>query len=378
MKKILLFAILLASFLGTKATTYYSITSGGTVVGTFRANRDGTGATPANFSTSGDIFIIQGTGGGSGAPHTVTSGSTVTFGAGITIEVEGGATLVQNSNITFNATATFKLDANSFYTHNTSSSAATVAGIESWASSATIKYTNTGFLPTANITGGAHPNVIVANASNANIAGVITNIAGNLTIQAGAANTINLTGATALTLTIGGDLILTTGTALSLGNGTATPIVNIGGNISIATGMTLTYAGSGAQGTINFTKSGTQTFSTAGTGVTAGAINYTVNNGSTLDVGTSLVKGTGTFTVASGGGIITANTAGLSTTAATGSFQVTGTKTYNTAGKQVKVIALGKVQYGIENINISNLSKGIYFVQYSNGVETRIEKLIVE
>lgn len=360
MKKILLFAILLASFLGTKATTYYSITSGGTVVGTFRANRDGTGATPANFSTSGDIFIIQGTGGGSGAPHTVTSGSTVTFGAGITIEVEGGATLVQNSNITFNATATFKLDANSFYTHNTSSSAATVAGIESWASSATIKYTNTGFLPTANITGGAHPNVIVANASNANIAGVITNIAGNLTIQAGAANTINLTGATALTLTIGGDLILTTGTALSLGNGTATPIVNIGGNISIATGMTLTYAGSGAQGTINFTKSGTQTFSTAGTGVTAGAINYTVNNGSTLDVGTSLVKGTGTFTVASGGGIITANTAGLSTTAATGSFQVTGTKTYNTAGNYTFNAGSSQVTgnglTGANNLTINNSS----------------------
>lgn len=50
----------------------------------------------------------------------------------------------------------------------------------------------------------------------------------------------------------------------------------------------------------------------------------------------------------------------------------------NAAGKRVKVIALGNVQYGIENINISNLSKGIYFVQYSNGIETRTEKLIIE
>jgi hypothetical protein len=50
----------------------------------------------------------------------------------------------------------------------------------------------------------------------------------------------------------------------------------------------------------------------------------------------------------------------------------------NAEGKQVKAISLGKVQYGIEKIDISSLSKGIYFVQYSNGVETRIEKLIVE
>ncbi len=50
----------------------------------------------------------------------------------------------------------------------------------------------------------------------------------------------------------------------------------------------------------------------------------------------------------------------------------------NAAGKQVKAINLGKVQYGIEKIDISRLSKGIYFVRYSNGVETRIEKLVVE
>lgn len=50
----------------------------------------------------------------------------------------------------------------------------------------------------------------------------------------------------------------------------------------------------------------------------------------------------------------------------------------NAAGKQVKSINLGKVQYGIEKIDISKLSAGFYFVQYSNGVETRTEKLIVE
>jgi hypothetical protein len=50
----------------------------------------------------------------------------------------------------------------------------------------------------------------------------------------------------------------------------------------------------------------------------------------------------------------------------------------NAAGKQVQTISLGKVQYGIEKIDISRLSKGIYFVHYSNGVEIRTEKLIIE
>ncbi len=359
MKKVLLLVFVVCFFVGSvKATTYYSQSSAGTVVGSFNSNRAGGGSTPANFSTSGDIFIIQGTGNGGTTPHTLTSGSTVTFGAGVTLEVEAGATLVENSNITFNATATFKLDASSFFTQNSSSAAGISAGIESWNSSATITYTNTGYISTANITGGAHPNVIVNTGGNANFAGVITNIAGNLTMSQGSSS-LTLTGATAMTMTISGNLILSTGTTFSLGNGTATPIVNLGGNLSIASGITFTYNGSGAQGTLNFTKSGTQTFSKAGT-MAATPVNFTVNSGSTLDVGTSVISGTGTFTVASGGGIITANTAGLSTTAATGSVQVTGTKTYNTGGNYTfngsGAQATGNGITGANNLTINNSS----------------------
>ncbi len=50
----------------------------------------------------------------------------------------------------------------------------------------------------------------------------------------------------------------------------------------------------------------------------------------------------------------------------------------NAEGKNVQSKNLGKVQYGIEKINISNLSAGIYFVQFNNGVEIKTEKIIIE
>jgi hypothetical protein len=50
----------------------------------------------------------------------------------------------------------------------------------------------------------------------------------------------------------------------------------------------------------------------------------------------------------------------------------------NAEGKNVQSKSLGKVQYGIEKIDISQLSAGIYFLQFSNGVETKTEKIIVE
>lgn len=50
----------------------------------------------------------------------------------------------------------------------------------------------------------------------------------------------------------------------------------------------------------------------------------------------------------------------------------------NMLGKQVQKINLGKVQYGIKNINISTLASGTYFVQFNNGDCSRIEKLIIE
>ncbi|MFY7963834.1 MAG: hypothetical protein ACOVO1_02960, partial [Chitinophagaceae bacterium] len=79
-KGLLALLLLMCSFFNANAVTYYSIASAhpGTT-SNWKTARDGTGSSPGNFTTSGDIFIIQGTGGGSGAPHTMNSTSSVTF-----------------------------------------------------------------------------------------------------------------------------------------------------------------------------------------------------------------------------------------------------------------------------------------------------------
>jgi len=50
----------------------------------------------------------------------------------------------------------------------------------------------------------------------------------------------------------------------------------------------------------------------------------------------------------------------------------------NIIGKKVQTIHLGKVQNGVQTLNIAKLVAGIYYVQVNNGVETKIEELIVQ
>jgi hypothetical protein len=338
----------------TVPTTYYSKGSlAPNTAANWNTNRDGTGSNAANF-TSG-VFVIQGTGGGLSAPHTMISGSSMTFAAGTTLIVEDGATLQQSSTITFNASATFQLNSGSTFNQNATGFAGISAGIENWSSSATVNYINSGFIPTANITGSAHPNVTISATGNRNLAGVITNISGNLIINSGT-NTVTLTGATALNLTVGGNIDIQSTGAFSLGNGTASPTLNLGGNLSIVTSGTFTYSGSGTAN-VNFTKPGTQTLTNGGT--MSGLINYNVNSGSTLDVGTNLISGTGTFTVASGAGLITANTAGITSSGATGSIRNTGTRTYSTSANytfnnNTTAQVAGNGLTGANNLTISN------------------------
>jgi len=85
-------------------TTYYSQGSvSPTVLGSWNTSRTGGGGVPANF-TAGDIFVVQGTGGGLGAPHTmnVTAAWNITP-AGTTgrVEIEADATLnLATNNVT--------------------------------------------------------------------------------------------------------------------------------------------------------------------------------------------------------------------------------------------------------------------------------------
>ena len=202
------------------------------------------------------------------------------------------------------------------------------------------------------------------------------NVGGNFVISNSAAFKMNnSTGG--CTLNVNGNLNINNGTTFSIVTGNANSTVNVTGSVNIAgtlnmqeegdkTGTlnvkgnlaltgTLTESANGS-GAINFNGTTTQTYSKTG-GTISNIINFAVIGGATLNVGTSVINGDGTFTLNSGASIITAHTQGLSKTVATGSIQVTGIRAYNTganytyngAGDQ----AIGNGLTGANNLTIS-------------------------
>jgi len=180
-------------------------------------------------------------------------------------------------------------------------------------------------------------------------------IGGNLIVTGG---TYRVTYSYSRSHTIKGDLIITGGT-LDLNSGSGTPTSNIflSGNLTIS-GGTLTESGNGS-GNITFNGSNIQTFSKTG-GTINKKVNFSVSSGSTLDVGTSILTGAGSFTLSSGAGIITANTQGISTTASTGSIQVSGNRTYSSGanytynGTVTQITGNGLNSHNPANLSINN------------------------
>lgn len=154
------------------------------------------------------------------------------------------------------------------------------------------------------------------------------NIGGNLTINSG--NFTIATGTENSTVNVAGNVILSNGTFTLKEDPVAfNGTLNVNGNFTQSGGTITVLDGGGGIGAINFNGTTTQAYQkTAGT--IANNINFTVNGGAILDMGTSVIDGSsGTFTLSSGAGIITAHAQGLSTTGLTGCIQVAGSRTYN-------------------------------------------------
>jgi hypothetical protein len=182
-------------------------------------------------------------------------------------------------------------------------------------------------------------------------------IAGNFSQTGGNFYIAGTAGACTMTVTLHGNFSLSGGT-FNINGSTGTEVLNVAGNFSQSAG-TITETSTGSS-VINFNGGTNQTYSKSG-GTIANTINFTVQSGTTLDVGTSLIDGsTGTFTLNSGAGIITANTGGISTTGATGSIQVGGTRTYSTGanytynGTSAQVTGNGLTQNTPANVTIFN------------------------
>jgi len=136
----------------------------------------------------------------------------------------------------------------------------------------------------------------------------------------------NFGNTTTHTLNVDGNFTLSGG---SFNNtGASTGVLNIAGNFTHSGGTLAGTINIGGLLNVNFTKAGTQTF-TSGGGTLSGVVHYTVNSGSTLDMGAYVLFCiNGTFTLSSGAGIITAHSEGIASTGFSGCI-VGGTRTYS-------------------------------------------------
>src|SRR6185437_6592003 len=126
-------------------TTYYSQGNlAPNLTSSWNTIRGGGGAAPPNF-TSGDIFVVQGTGNGGTTPHSMTTSATWSIsGAASKLQIESGATLTANNAITLASATTFQIDGGGTYVHNNTTAYGTsiLQGIESFAPTSTFVLNN--------------------------------------------------------------------------------------------------------------------------------------------------------------------------------------------------------------------------------------------
>ncbi len=336
-------------------TIYYSQ---GSVAPNTLANwntiRLGGGTTPANF-TSGNIFVVQNT-------HTMTTSAAWSVsGTNSRVLIENGGTLVSTSAITLAAATYLQIDNGGTYKHqNTGAWASTIfTGTEVFGNSSTIEINQTATtLPTNASYGNLTFNLTADPGAALSFGGNLTTINGNFTIQNTQSREVRISANTSPSVTIAGNLSISGSTSsFTLTSGTGSPIVSVAGNISMSNGTfslsggsgigTLNIAGnfshtggtvtetSSGSGFIVFNGTGIQTYTSGGT--VSNTVNFTVNNGSTLYIGTSLLgNGSGgTFTLSSGGTLGIGDALGITSSGANGNIRVTGTRTYNTGANYI-------------------------------------------
>ena len=145
----------------------------------------------------------------------------------------------------------------------------------------------------------------------------------------------NASGTTSVT---GGSAVSIDNVTISQGtfNFNMTAASNIKGNISVATGATLTFTPASATA-INLNGSSAQTITTTGTGVLTVGSSGTLTVGATSTVNLApdtVISGAGAFAVTAGGTLGIGSTAGIASSGATGNVRTT-TRTFNAGANYV-------------------------------------------
>lgn len=113
---------------------------------------------------------------------------------------------------------------------------------------------------------------------------------------------------------------------LNSGSGSGVGTLRIGRNFTLTAGTVTETSSSSGQGNVVFVGVGNQTYSNSGT--ISETINFTVQNGSRVSMGTSAFTGLGSFSLNAGGTILLGSPDGLMTGSSLGNVRVGGTRTY--------------------------------------------------
>jgi len=317
---------------------------------------------------------------------TVNVAGTLTINAGAAAVVESGG-ILQNSG-TVNTTGTLTFASGGKYQHTYTTSAGTIP-TATWNAGSTCEITGYTTYNTAN----SPPGGLAQNFYNftwncpgqtgtITLHGNIATVNGDFTVVStgsGALMARQNGDGTTLTLTIGGNLNLQGGT-LDANNGVTAATINLGGSYN-QTGGTFLCSGAGGLA-LNFTganKTFTQSAGAINTAnisftVNAGASltlnnglsvatgqNFTVSNNGTLNCGTNVISGAGTFTLSSGGTLGLGDPNCVSLSGATGNIQTTnrsftaaGTYVLNGTTPQFVGVGLSGFPVFIQNLTISN------------------------
>lgn len=320
MTKLAITAVLLATS-GVFAADYYYKGSGNVnATSSWSLTTDGTGASPANFTTAGNIFNIQ-----IGQSATYSNLSWTISGAGSKLRLLGNSTF--NHGITTTSNFTFDLNSGSNYLFSGTSIANMTIGTA--AADSIFRITNSSF--SSQIDGmGTFGNLEIDRGSGASgfTPGSITTL-GDVVIKS--AEVRVATGSTvARTWSIGRNVLVSSGAIWNLNNGSsaATSTTNITGGITNT-------------GTISRSSTGTSTINFAGTanadvtwGTVTATANVNVNSGRTvtfLDAFTS----SGTLTLTNAGTLIVGNggaTGSIDSVTNTGTIKFNRNNAYSYAG----------------------------------------------
>jgi hypothetical protein len=294
------------------------------------------GASGASVPVAGDVVIISSgntvTVDGTAACGSLQIGSVnfnggngaLVFNAGTQLTVSGAVTLGNGSNSRGSGALTMTLGGTlicgGLSSNRSSDSFTPGAG--------TIQLSASNSLPSADAAGifDTFNNLIINNGTTTLGSNTLTTV-NNLTVNGG--TLIVSSSTTTRSVTATGGVTVSSGT-LTLSSGSRTGTLTVGGDFTHSGGL-INETGS-SSGQITFAKNGTQTYTSGGT--LTGAISFTVNSGSTLQMGTAAAPAvisngaTGTFTLSSGATLGITSPVGLVAGSA-GNIQVAGSRSYS-------------------------------------------------